>query len=90
MKQSGRAAIRERSIRLLYERGEMSEEELIQTATIVGDHKKARAVIRDMEEAEQIVRTSEGLLKLSDEMGEQTSLLVALEDVRLGGEAAEG
>ncbi len=88
MKQSGSAAIRERSIRLLFECGGMSEEELIRTATIVGDHKKARAVIQGMEESEQIVRTPEGLLRLSDEMGEQTSLLMALEDVRLDGEAA--
>lgn len=66
MKKSGRAAIRDRVIQLLYERGEMSEDDLVRDATKIKDYKKVRAVIRDLEEAEQIVAEN-GSLRLSEE-----------------------
>jgi hypothetical protein len=63
---TGRSAIRERMVRLLYERGEASEDALIQASTLTGDRRKAAAVLRDLEETEQIMRTARGMLRLSE------------------------
>ncbi len=67
MNSSGRAAIKERVIQLLYERDAMSEDDLVRDATKTKDHRKVRTVIRDLEEAEWIVRTETGSFRLSEE-----------------------
>ncbi len=67
MNSSGRAAIKERVIQLLYERDAMSEDDLVRDATKTKDHRKVRTVIRDLKEAEWIVGTDNGSLRLSEE-----------------------
>jgi hypothetical protein len=66
---SARSAIQDRMLRFLYQRGEAPRDEVVGAGSVIGDRKRAAAILRDLQETEDVLAGSaEGTVRLSDDV----------------------